>query len=334
MTLFSAGRSASPSSRRVATTLAPARQAATRSGSSSGGCSKSASITITARPRACSKSRAQRFLMAEIAGEREIANVRIGDRSGANGGERAVCGAVIDEYDLVAAKRLQDVVECRRHARDIAGLVIGRQHHRNIRDRFAHRCVRCQSICDHFLRRRTIHLCATTVIDWQGLAGHSCAAGPHHRARPGVAYYDGCMDARTTTADDDCLGAIVEFCAPQPGQTLAIVLGAHFRRLDAAAASDRPNLELDLAEDLALGKEWQLGYWKHPPLPWWLADLVYRLTGQIEFGLRARAARGDRLFHRGLPAGARHCRAGAGADRHALAGRHPLLQLFGGEIRP
>ena len=41
------------------------------------------------------------------------------------------------------------------------------------------------------------------------------------------------------------------------------------------------NLELDLAEDLALGKEWQLGYWKHPPLPWWLADLVYRLTGQI-----------------------------------------------------
>ena len=43
-----------------------------------------------------------------------------------------------------------------------------------------------------------------------------------------------------------------------------------------------PNLQLDLAEDLALGKEWQLGYWKHPPLPWWVADFVYRLTGQIE----------------------------------------------------
>ncbi len=41
------------------------------------------------------------------------------------------------------------------------------------------------------------------------------------------------------------------------------------------------NLELDLAEDLALGKEWQLGYWKHPPLPWWLADLGYRITGHI-----------------------------------------------------
>jgi hypothetical protein len=27
-----------------------------------------------------------------------------------------------------------------------------------------------------------------------------------------------------------------------------------------------PNLQLDLVDDLALGKEWQLGYWKHPPL--------------------------------------------------------------------
>ena len=41
------------------------------------------------------------------------------------------------------------------------------------------------------------------------------------------------------------------------------------------------NLQLDLVEDLALGREWQLGYWKHPPLPWWLADLVYRLTGDV-----------------------------------------------------
>jgi 4-amino-4-deoxy-L-arabinose transferase-like glycosyltransferase len=42
------------------------------------------------------------------------------------------------------------------------------------------------------------------------------------------------------------------------------------------------NLQLDLAEDLALGKEWQLGYWKHPPLPWWAADLAYRLVGHID----------------------------------------------------
>src|SRR5262249_4561316 len=41
------------------------------------------------------------------------------------------------------------------------------------------------------------------------------------------------------------------------------------------------NLQLDLVEDLALGKEWQIGYWKHPPLPWWLADVAYRLTGDV-----------------------------------------------------
>ncbi|MBI2713428.1 MAG: glycosyltransferase family 39 protein [Rhizobiales bacterium] len=39
------------------------------------------------------------------------------------------------------------------------------------------------------------------------------------------------------------------------------------------------NLQLDLVEDLALGKEWQLGYWKHPPLPWWTADLAFRAVG-------------------------------------------------------
>ena len=51
------------------------------------------------------------------------------------------------------------------------------------------------------------------------------------------------------------------------------------------------NLQLDLAEDLALGKEWQLGYWKHPPLPWWLADLAYRIDRRRARGLPARPAR-------------------------------------------
>ena len=41
------------------------------------------------------------------------------------------------------------------------------------------------------------------------------------------------------------------------------------------------NLQLDLVEDLALGREWQLGYWKHPPLPWWIADLAYRIVGHV-----------------------------------------------------
>ena len=87
------------------------------------------------------------------------------------------------------------------------------------------------------------------------------------------------MESKTATAGGGALGAIVDFALRKPGRTLAIVLLAHFAVWLLLPALTSPNLELDLAEDLALGKEWQLGYWKHPPLPWWMADLAYRLTG-------------------------------------------------------
>lgn len=105
---------------------------------------------------------------------------------------------------------------------------------------------------------------------------------PQGSTSPRVAYYDSVMDARTATADGGGLGAIVDFALRKPGQTLAILLGAHLVVWTVLPLVTSPNLELDLAEDLALGKEWQLGYWKHPPLPWWIADLAYRLTGAPE----------------------------------------------------
>ena len=40
-----------------------------------------------------------------------------------------------------------------------------------------------------------------------------------------------------------------------------------------------PNLPLDLIEALTYGREWQLGYDKLPPLPWWLVEAVYRVFG-------------------------------------------------------
>src|SRR3954469_6785408 len=39
------------------------------------------------------------------------------------------------------------------------------------------------------------------------------------------------------------------------------------------------NLPLDLIEALMYGREWQLGYDKLPPLPWWLVEVVHRLIG-------------------------------------------------------
>ena len=34
------------------------------------------------------------------------------------------------------------------------------------------------------------------------------------------------------------------------------------------------NLPLDVIEAMVYGREWQLGYDKLPPLPWWIAEVV------------------------------------------------------------
>src|SRR6516162_8596639 len=39
------------------------------------------------------------------------------------------------------------------------------------------------------------------------------------------------------------------------------------------------NLPLDLIEALIYGRQWQLGYDKLPPLPWWLVEIAHRLFG-------------------------------------------------------
>ena len=106
--------------------------------------------------------------------------------------------------------------------------------------------------------------------------------GTHAPPFPGQAYYDGAMEARTTPKDDDFLGSVVNFALRHPVRVLLIVMAAHVVVWTLLPLLTAGNLELDLAEDLALGKEWQLGYWKHPPLPWWLSDLVFRATGKIE----------------------------------------------------
>ena len=39
------------------------------------------------------------------------------------------------------------------------------------------------------------------------------------------------------------------------------------------------NLPLDVIEAMTYGREWQLGYEKLPPLPWWLAEATWRVFG-------------------------------------------------------
>ena len=78
------------------------------------------------------------------------------------------------------------------------------------------------------------------------------------------------------------LSALIDLAVRAPGKVLAAVLALHLAVWTLLPILVCPNLQLDLVEDLALGPEWQLGYWKHPPLPWWIADLAHRLTGTID----------------------------------------------------
>jgi hypothetical protein len=92
----------------------------------------------------------------------------------------------------------------------------------------------------------------------------------------------GIEDKVSPSARGGGLAAVVDYARRRPGAALGVVLGAHLLIWTVLPILVSPNLQLDLAEDLALGKEWQLGYWKHPPLPWWTADLIYRLLGHVD----------------------------------------------------
>src|SRR5436309_4860028 len=65
----------------------------------------------------------------------------------------------------------------------------------------------------------------------------------------------------------------------RPQASFAGFLLLHFFVWTALPALLYPNLPLDLIEALTYGREWQLGYDKLPPLPWWLVEVLHRLVG-------------------------------------------------------
>ena len=56
-------------------------------------------------------------------------------------------------------------------------------------------------------------------------------------------------------------------------------LALHFAVWTALPSLLYANLPLDLIEALTYGREWQLGYDKLPPLPWWLVEIMHRSFG-------------------------------------------------------
>ena len=67
--------------------------------------------------------------------------------------------------------------------------------------------------------------------------------------------------------------------AAAPGRALAAVLALHAAVWTLLPALLYLNLPLDLIEALMYGREWQLGYDKLPPLPWWLVEAAHLTFG-------------------------------------------------------
>ncbi len=75
------------------------------------------------------------------------------------------------------------------------------------------------------------------------------------------------------------MSGLIAIIERRPEAAFAAFLALHLLVWTALPALLYPNLPLDLIEALTYGREWQLGYDKLPPLPWWLVDLVYRTVG-------------------------------------------------------
>jgi Dolichyl-phosphate-mannose-protein mannosyltransferase len=75
------------------------------------------------------------------------------------------------------------------------------------------------------------------------------------------------------------LSALAAWIERRPGAAFAAFAALHAAVWIALPTVLYKNLPLDLIEALTYGREWQLGYDKLPPLPWWLVEIAYRLFG-------------------------------------------------------
>ena len=73
------------------------------------------------------------------------------------------------------------------------------------------------------------------------------------------------------------LSQLTGFIEYRPQTAFGGFLALHFAVWTVLPALFYANLPLDLIEALIYGRQWQLGYDKLPPLPWWLVEIVHRL---------------------------------------------------------
>jgi len=75
------------------------------------------------------------------------------------------------------------------------------------------------------------------------------------------------------------IAALLDRLEKRPREGFAGFALLHAALWTALPSALYPNLPLDLIEALTYGREWQLGYDKLPPLPWWIIEIAYRLVG-------------------------------------------------------
>src|ERR1700692_3134775 len=75
------------------------------------------------------------------------------------------------------------------------------------------------------------------------------------------------------------IAALIDRLEKRPREGFAGFALLHAALWTALPSALSPNLPLDLIEALTYGREWQLGYDKLPPLPWWLVEIMHRAFG-------------------------------------------------------
>src|SRR5262245_34299536 len=98
-------------------------------------------------------------------------------------------------------------------------------------------------------------------------------AGPSNRSHA----MDGLSPARQPAAG--FAGSLLASIGERPWAGFWLLAAAHAAIWTILPLAFYPNLPLDLIEALTYGREWQIGYDKLPPLPWWLVEAVHRLIG-------------------------------------------------------
>ena len=103
----------------------------------------------------------------------------------------------------------------------------------------------------------------------------------HNGLAPAKRGHQSAWNSRSLRHEGDWIARLIAFARNGAGPRAFWLIGLHLVVWTAFPLLVCRNLQLDLVEDLALGREWQLGYWKHPPCPWWIDDIAYRIAGDV-----------------------------------------------------